>query len=141
MSFTKVQVVGFLGSDPTMQYTATTATAVTHFSLASKVGFGDNQRDIWFRITAFGKLAETTNEFLVKGSQVYLEGELEPDENGNPKVFTKEDGTVRTSYEVIANTVHFLDRKGSGPRGQQDEQPRQPKKSSGKYLSPDDVEF
>lgn len=140
MSFAKVQVVGFLGNEPAMQYTPS-GIAVTHFSLASKVGYGDNQKDIWFRVTAFNKLAETTNEFLAKGSQIYMEGELEPDENGNPKTFTKDDGDVRVSYEVIASTVHFLDRRGTGPRSQQDDQPPRRTPGRSQLLDPADLEF
>ncbi|HEY4693555.1 MAG TPA: single-stranded DNA-binding protein [Bellilinea sp.] len=110
-------IVGNLGKDPEMRYTPS-GQAVTSFSLASSREYtGSNgqkvKETIWFRISAWGKLAETTNQFLRKGSKVLVEGRLVPDQaSGGPRVFTRQDGTTGSSYEISANTVRFLSPKG-----------------------------
>jgi single-stranded DNA-binding protein len=72
----------------------------------------------WFRVTCWRKLAEATNQFLEKGSQVFVEGELRGDASDgsqNPRVWTGNDGEHRASYEVTARTVKFLGkREGNG---------------------------
>ena len=57
----------------------------------------------WFRVTAWRKLAETCNQFLTKGKQVMVEGEL-----SEPKPYQKRDGTWGASLDVTAYTVKFL---------------------------------
>jgi single-strand DNA-binding protein len=60
-------------------------------------------------------MAETCNQYLSKGSQVLVEGQITPDpETGGPKVFTRNDGTSGASYEVRAFTVKFLGGRGEG---------------------------
>lgn len=110
-------IVGNLGKDPEMRYTPS-GQAVTSFSVASSREYtGSNgqkvKETIWFRVSAWGKLAETTNQFLRKGSKVLVEGRLVPDQaTGSPRVFTRQDGTSGSSYEISANTVRFLSPKG-----------------------------
>jgi single-strand DNA-binding protein len=62
----------------------------------------------WFRVTAWRRQAEICNEYLQKGRPVLVEGRLNPDENGNPRIWTGNDGVARTSFEVTAQTVKFL---------------------------------
>ena len=110
-------IVGNLGKDPEMRYTPS-GQAVTSFSVASSREYtGSNgqkvKETIWFRVSAWGKQAETTNQFLRKGSKVLVEGRLVPDQaTGSPRVFTRQDGTSGSSYEISANTVRFLTPKG-----------------------------
>ena len=110
-------IVGNLGKDPEMRYTPS-GQAVTSFSVASSREYtGSNgqkvKETIWFRVSAWGKQAETTNQFLRKGSRVLVEGRLVPDQaTGSPRVFTRQDGTTGSSYEISANTVRFLTPKG-----------------------------
>jgi len=110
-------IVGNLGKDPEMRYTPS-GQAVTSFSVASSREYtGSNgqkvKETIWFRVSAWGKQAETTNQFLRKGSKVLVEGRLVPDQaTGSPRVFTRQDGTTGSSYEISANTVRFLTPKG-----------------------------
>jgi len=92
---------------------------VTHFSVATDRVWtdqsGEQRRETtWFRVTAWRKLAETCNQYLVKGQQVLVEGRLRPDpETGGPRVWVGNDGVARASYEVTALTVRFL----AKPRG------------------------
>jgi single-strand DNA-binding protein len=68
---------------------------------------------IWFRISAWGKQAETCNNFLKKGSQVLVEGRLTVDpKTGGPHIFNRQDGTTSASFEISASTVRFLSSRG-----------------------------
>ncbi|MDX9863321.1 MAG: single-stranded DNA-binding protein [Anaerolineaceae bacterium] len=114
-------IVGNLGRDPEMRYTPS-GQAVTNFSLASNRTYTgkDGQRvkeTIWFRITVWGKQAESCNNYLQKGGKVLVEGRLNPDENGSPRIWNRQDGTPAASFEVTANTVRFLDSRGGADSG------------------------
>jgi single-strand DNA-binding protein len=122
MSFHTVILIGNLGRDPEMRYTPS-GQPVTSFSVASNRSYtgSDGQKvdeTIWFRITAWGKQAETCNQYLRKGSKVLVEGRLVPDKNGGPRVWTKQDGTAAASFEVNASTVRFLSTRGEGGSGE-----------------------
>ncbi len=112
----KVIIVGHLGRDPEMRYTPS-GQAVTNFSLATTRRYnaanGEQvEETIWFRISVFGKQAESCNTYLKKGRPVLVEGRLRPDpETGGPRVYQRQDGTSGASFEVTADTVRFL---GSG---------------------------
>jgi single-strand DNA-binding protein len=118
MSYHTIIIVGNLGRDPEMRYTPN-GNAVTTINVASNRTFNDSsgQRQkitTWFRVSVWGKQAESVNNYLQKGSQVLVEGELQPDkETGNPRTFTRNDGSTGTSYEVRARTVRFLTAKGT----------------------------
>jgi single-strand DNA-binding protein len=106
-------IVGNLGRDPEMRYTPG-GQAVTNFSIATSRQYtgSDGQQvkeTIWFRISAWGKLAETCNQYLKKGRSVLVEGRLVPDPaTGGPRLWTAQDGSSRASFEVSASTVRFL---------------------------------
>lgn len=114
---------GNVGRDPEMRYTPS-GQAVTSFSVATNRQYtasnGEQVKEtIWFRVSAWGKTAEVCNQYIKKGSKVLVEGRLTPDKNtGGPRIWTKQDGTSGSSYEVTANTVRFLssrqDAEGSG---------------------------
>jgi len=109
-------IVGNLGKDPEMRYTPNGA-PVTSFNVASSRQYTNSKGErvketIWFRVSAWNKLAETCNNFLHKGSKVLVEGRLVPDAaSGGPRVFTRQDGTSGASFEVNAATVRFLESK------------------------------
>ena len=112
----KVMIIGHLGRDPEMRYLPD-GTAVTNFSVAStrkwKSAAGvPGEETTWVRISCFGRLAETTNEYLKKGRQVYVEGRLRVDEKGNPRAYQRRDGTWAASYEMTAESVQFLGGRG-----------------------------
>jgi single-strand DNA-binding protein len=115
----KIIIVGNLGRDPEMRYTPD-GTPVTNFSVATNrrwTGSDGQQQDetVWFRVTAWRRMAEVCNQYLQKGKQVLIEGQLKPDENGGPRIWTGNDGVARASYEVTALTVKFLGGRGEGP--------------------------
>lgn len=121
MTYHTLILIGNLGRDPEMRYTPS-GQPVTSFSVASNRSYVNNNGEktdetIWFRVTAWGKLAETCNQYLHKGSKVLVEGRLVPDKNGGPRIWNRQDGTPSASFEVTANTVRFLSTRGEGGAG------------------------
>ena len=119
MTYQKVIVVGNLGRDPELRYMPN-GNGVCNFSLATNRSYtkdGNKVNEVtWFRITAWGSLAETVNQYLKKGSKVLVEGRLSPSENGGPRVY-EIGGEWRASYEVTADKVVFLDSKSDRTAG------------------------
>jgi single-strand DNA-binding protein len=120
MMYHKVIIAGYLGRDPEMRYTQD-GTPVTNFSVATSRKWARQDgtqvdETTWFRVSAWRRMSETCNEYLQKGSAVLVEGRLQPDENGNPRTFTRNDGTPGASFEITAQTVKFLPgrREGAG---------------------------
>jgi single-strand DNA-binding protein len=115
-------VVGNLGRDPEMRYTPG-GQAVTNFSVAVNDSYTNSQgerveRTIWFRISTWGKQAETCNQYLKKGRKVLVEGRLVVDPStGNPRIYTRQDGTPASSLEISASTVRFLSGRGEEDTG------------------------
>jgi single-strand DNA-binding protein len=122
MSFHKITIVGNLGRDPEMRYTPG-GQAVTNFTVASNRQYttsnGEKVKEtVWFRISAWGRQAETVNQYLKTGSQVLIEGRMTPDkESGGPRIWTRQDGTSAASYEVSADRVVFLSGRGDDAGG------------------------
>jgi len=122
MSFHTTILVGNLGRDPEMRYTPS-GQAVTSFSVAVSESYtsanGEKvKRTIWFRVSAWGKQAETCNQYLKKGSKVLVEGRISADPNtGGPKIWTRQDGTSGSSFEITAVTVRFLSTRGDNEGG------------------------
>jgi len=117
----KIIIAGYLGRDPEMRYTQD-GTPVTNFSVATSRKWtrpdGTKMDEtIWFRISAWRKLAEFCNEYLQKGRPVLIEGRLQADENGNPRTFTRNDGSPGASFEITATTVRFLGGRGDASAG------------------------
>ena len=111
MSYQHTVIVGNVGRDPEMRYTPN-GTAVTNFSVAvsRKYTGKDGQpveKTTWFRVTAWGKLAETCNEYLAKGRLVLVEGEIEA------SAWMGQDGEPRATLELKAQNVRFLGGKGT----------------------------
>lgn len=120
--YQKVIIVGNLGGDPMLRYTPA-GDAVTSFSMAANRRWSGRdgqpvEETTWFRVSVWGNQAEACNQYLVKGSQVLVEGRLAPDRaTGGPRLWTANDGTVRASYEIRALWVQFLARPQSGGNG------------------------
>jgi single-strand DNA-binding protein len=76
----------------------------------------------WFRVAVWGKQAENCAEYLSKGRGVLITGRMIPDpQTGGPRMFTRQDGTVGTSFEMTAQNVRFLpsgNGNGSAPQAQ-----------------------
>lgn len=111
--YQSITVVGRLGRDPEMRYLPN-GDAVTSFSLATDRVWSDSsgqkqKETTWFRVSVFGKSAETVNQYLSKGKMVLVEGRLRADpKTGGPVVYKRGDGTAGASFEIVANTVRFL---------------------------------
>jgi single-strand DNA-binding protein len=109
--FHKIILVGNLGRDPEMRYTPS-GQAVCNLSVATNRVWnrdGEQQKEtVWFRVTVWGRQAESVNQYLRKGRAILVEGRMNPDENGNPRIWTSNDGQPRASFEVTAQTVKFL---------------------------------
>lgn len=139
--FHRVTIIGNVGRDPQMRYTPD-GVAVTDFSVATKETVsktlpngqarscpqgwkesfnGKNwEVTVWWRVTCWRKLAETVNQYLTKGQQVFVEGTISgeaTDGTLNPRVWTGNDGAPRASFEVTAQTIKFLGAReaGAGP--------------------------
>jgi single-strand DNA-binding protein len=116
MSYSSITIVGRLGRDPEMSYT-TSGQANTKFSVATDRGYtGSDGQPVketsWFRVTVWGKQAESCNKYLKKGQMVLVEGRLTCDsKTGGPRIWTRQDGTPNASFEISANTVRFLSSK------------------------------
>ena len=111
----KAILVGNLGNDPETKYTQG-GLAITKISLATtsvrKDRDGNNQEQTqWHRVTFFGKLGEIAAEYLRKGSQVYVEGEVRYDK------FTGQDGVAALFTEIVANEMQMLGGRGEGGGG------------------------
>ena len=106
----KIMLIGNLGKDPELNVT-NEGTPVTKFSLAvnRKLATGEKETE-WFNIVAWRSLAELCERYLHKGSKVYVEGRLAQ------RKYTDREGVQRTSVEVIANDVQFLDSKQAAAR-------------------------
>ncbi len=131
----KVILVGNLGADPEMRYTAD-GTAVCKFRIATTERYKDRQgnmqeRTEWHRITAWRKLAEICGQYLAKGKQVYIEGKIRSDT-------WEQEGVKRYSYEIVADTMQMLGGAGPGNRLQEPEQPFGPPEGG---VPEDDIPF
>jgi len=107
MSFNKIILVGNLGRDPELRYTPQ-GTPVCSFSLATNERRKDrntgenNDIKTWFRVTLWGRQAETASQYLTRGRPVYIEGRLRVEE------WTDRDGKPRHTLEVHATDMQFI---------------------------------
>jgi len=107
MSLNKAMIIGNLGRDPEMRYTPN-GQAVTQFTVAVNRNYKDangewKEETEWFRVVAWGQLAERTAEYLRKGRKVYVEGRLQT------RNWEGQDGQKHYTTELVANTVTALD--------------------------------
>ncbi|MGO9117902.1 MAG: single-stranded DNA-binding protein [Desulfomonilaceae bacterium] len=105
-SLNKVQLLGNIGRDPEIRYTAS-GKAVTTFTLATSQRWrdqdgNDQERTEWHRVVAWGRLGEICGEYLSKGKQVFIEGRIQS------RDWEDKEGNKRTTVEVIANDMIML---------------------------------
>ena len=139
MSVNKVILVGRLGGDPEVRYTANQQ-PICSFGLATSERYKDKEGNMqekteWHNISMFGRLAEVGNEYLKKGSQIFIEGRLQ-----TRKWQTKE-GQDRYTTEVVAATMQMLGSKDSSSGASDsssdfDQQKSQPSNEPTKAPSP-----
>jgi len=117
--FQKVTIVGNLGGDPDLRFLPS-GDPVCNFNVATnrKWTGGDGQpveETVWFRVTVWGKQAESCNNYLSKGRQVLCEGRLTPDkETGGPRIWTDNEGNARAGFDLRAFEVKFLGGRQDG---------------------------
>jgi len=133
MSFNKITLVGNLGRDPELRYTPQ-GTPVCSFSMATnerrKDKSGEMQDQVtWFRVTLWGRQAETASQYLTKGKPVYIEGRLRVEE------WTDRDGKPRHTLEVHATDMQFI----GGGRSEEPPMERAAAASGGPAEQPPDV--
>ncbi len=108
----KVQIIGRLGRDPELRYSQSGSPVCT-LSVATDEGYTDRDgkkvdRTEWHRVVLYSKAAENCNQFLKKGSLVYVEGSLQT------RKWQDQQGQDRFSTEIKAQRVQFLDKKDGG---------------------------
>src|SRR5512136_978736 len=114
-SLNKVMLIGNLGKDPEVRYTAS-GTAVASFSLATSEKFKNKngeweEKTEWHNITLWARLAEIAGEYLSKGKTVYIEGRLQT------RKWQDRDGRDRYTTEIVGEKMQMLSAKGEGGRG------------------------
>ena len=109
-SYNRITIIGNVGRDPEMR-AIPSGEMVTGFTVATTERSKNGDVTTWFRVSAFGKLAETCNQYLRKGSYVYIEGPL------TLREYTDRDGATRQSLDVRAREMRMLDKRGEGGEG------------------------
>ncbi len=107
----KVILVGNIGKDPEVRYTAS-GSAITNISIATSESWRDKtsgeqqERTEWHKVVFFNRLAEIAGEYLKKGSQVYVEGSL------RTRKWQDQSGQDRYTTEIVANEMQMLGGRG-----------------------------
>jgi single-strand DNA-binding protein len=115
MSVNKVILVGRLGRDPETRYTGG-GQAVANFSVATDESYRDRngerqKRTEWHKIVVWGKQAEIAQQYLKKGSLVFIEGRIQSRE------WQDKEGQKRTSFEIVATNFRMLGGRGDSAAG------------------------
>lgn len=113
-SLNRVTLIGRVGADPEIRYTQA-GQATCSLRIATDESYTDRdgkrvERTEWHRVAVFGKSAENCNQYLGKGSLVYVEGKLAT------RKWQDQKGQGRYTTEIHADRVQFLDRKENGPQ-------------------------
>ena len=118
--FHTIIIVGNVGRDPEMRYTPS-GQAVTSFSVATSRNYKSQgqtiKETIWFRVTCWGRQAEVASNYVKKGQKVLVEGRLVADASGNPRTYTRSDGTIGTSFEITASNLQLLSSRAESEGG------------------------
>ena len=140
MSFNKIILVGNLGRDPELRYTPQ-GTPVCSFSLATNERRKDKTGEMqdqttWFRVTLWGRQAETASQYLTKGRPVYIEGRLRVEE------WTDRDGKPRHTLEVHATDMQFIGgARSEEPQAERPAQAEPAAEPQHDFAADDDVPF
>ncbi len=112
----KVILVGNLGNDPEVRAT-TTGSRIANISIATSESWTDKntgqkqERTEWHRVVFFNRMAEIVEQYLTKGSKVYVEGSL------RTRKWQDQNGQDRYTTEIVANDMQMLDSRGGGMGG------------------------
>nr|DAO15353.1 MAG TPA: Single strand binding protein [Caudoviricetes sp.] len=129
----KVIIVGTLGNNPEVKYSAS-GSAIANLSVATSEQWKDKQtgekkeQTEWHRVVIFGKLAEVAAEYLRKGSQVYIEGQL------RTRKWSDSNGVDRYTTEIVIPQIGGVMQMLGGKR--EDSGQQQPRQQSGQQPKP-----
>ena len=112
--YSRVEFIGRLGKEPELK-TLPSGT-VCELSVATDFYKNKEKQTIWFRVMVWGDAGKAASESLHKGHLVFVEGRLDPDDTGNPRVFTRRNGAPGANFEVLASKILFLTPKERGLR-------------------------
>ena len=116
----KVILVGNLGQKPEIRYTKDSK-PIASFSIATSESWQDKttgdmvEKTEWHNVTFFGRIAEVAEQYLDKGSKVFVEGKLQTDK------WEDENGNKRSATKIIGNNMQMLDSRGSNNSSSFDE--------------------
>lgn len=144
----KVMIIGNLGAEPEVRYTAG-GSAMANVNIATSETWRDKQtgeqqeKTEWHRVVFFGKLAEVVQQYVHKGSKLYIEGRLQT------RKWQDKDGQDRYTTEIVANEMQMLDSRGASadfepaPRSTNTPSSSQPSSSSAPQIDDfdDDIPF
>jgi len=144
MSVNKAIIIGNLGRDPEIRYSAE-GTAMANLSVATTYSRTDKsgqrtEETEWHRVVLFGRQAEVAGEYLRKGSQIFVEGRL------RTRKWTDQSGQDRYTTEIVAQSMQMLGSKDNGAQSggyapQQQSQPAQQQSNEPFSEADDDVPF
>ena len=110
--YSKTVIVGRAGRDAAQRFTPA-GKAVTQFSVAVNIGFGENKKTQWYDVTVWEKLAEVCSQYVKKGMLVLCDGQVELNE------YQGTDGTTKASLRLTAREVKFLSSREDGGQAAQ----------------------
>ena len=139
----KVILVGNLGQKPEIRYTKDSK-PIASFSIATSESWKDKttgdmvEKTEWHNVTFFGRIAEVAEQYLDKGSKVFVEGKLQTDK------WEDENGNKRSATKIIGNNMQMLDSRGSNNSSSFDESPSAQNEASASQegsFSEEDIPF
>jgi single-strand DNA-binding protein len=104
-----LSATGNIGSDAEVRHTAD-GTVITSWSVAVSSGYGKNEKTNWVRCSLFGKRGETLAQYLKKGTQVGINGEISLNE------YEAKDGSIKTTLELNVSSVTLLGKKDAAEK-------------------------
>ena len=108
-----VVLMGRLTATPELK-TTQNGTSVCSFTVANDIGYGENKKTAFINVVAWRKTAEFVSKYFSKGSMIAIEGSIQT------RQYEDRDGNKRTAFEVLAESVHFVESKKSDVQGGQD---------------------
>ena len=125
--FERIIIIGNLGKDPSVRLNKAGRPVVTLNVATNRKYVDDNtntthKETTWFIVTVGGSQAEFVSQYCKKGSQVLIDGKLRPDrETGGPRIWTRNDGAPAANFEIIADVVRLLGKKGDNEGDETDD--------------------
>ena len=136
----KAMIIGNVGQDPEMRYTANEQ-AVVNVSIATSESWRDKQtgdmqdRVEWHRVVMYGKLAEIVGKYVKKGTKLYIEGSI------RTRKWSDNQGAERYTTEIVANEMQMLDSRGGPVESMPSEAPAMAAAPSTQSVQEDDIPF